>query len=199
MVERFSPYYQTPAAFGLTEIKPVPFYRFLYHVDEATLTDLAYDFTHEYADGRNPYDYARPVVEFAEQWRAGYVRGKHTLTYRRGPGFVLINDRRFNLSASDYYLGDIEADIYLACDAGATPAAVWQRLQQQGHNAISIDEVKEFLAALLEARLVYEEEGRYLSLAVALNAEAEEAAIEESEVAAALVQIGRASGVLATV
>jgi ribosomal peptide maturation radical SAM protein 1 len=200
MVERFSPYFQNPEAFGLTALKPAPFYRYLYHVDEETLNELAYDFTHEYMDGRAPYDYARPVIEFAERWIAGYAKGGSTLTYRRGPGFIIINDRRFNLASSDYILGETEAAVYLACDEGATPAAIAQRLRQQGQTSLSVGQIKEFLAALREARLVYEEDGRYLSLAVALNAEVEDATqTDEQEETTTLVQIGRTEGVLVAV
>ena len=203
MIERFSPYHQNPAAFGLTAVKPKAFYSFLYDVDETTLNDLAYDFSHEYADGRDPDSYAKPLGEFIKKWRAGYAKGSNTLSYRRGPGFLLINDRRFNLPSSDYYLGGTEAAIYLCCDAGASPSAILKRLRQQGHESMTLVEVTDFLEALRAARLVYEEEGQYLSLAVATNADADELDYQESEVVVSLVQIGgkaeRAFPVLATV
>lgn len=197
LVERFSPYHQNPEAFGLKSIKPYAFHRFLYHVDEETLKDIAYDFTHEYADGRNPEEYARPIVDFAARWRAQYKYGEHTLSYRRGPGFLLIRDRRLGLPRNDYQLGEAEAAIYLACDAGATPAAVARILRERGHGSVSAGKVKSFLESLREARLVYEEDGKYLSLAVATNAEEEETAqVEESEETTTFVQIGRGAGVL---
>jgi ribosomal peptide maturation radical SAM protein 1 len=197
LVERFSPYHQNPEAFGLKSLKPFPFYRHLYRVDEETLNDLAYDFTHEYADGRDPEAYARPVIEFAERWRAAYRAGGHPLSYRRGPGFMLIRDRRFALPHNDYQLGEAESAIYLACDAGATPAAVARALRERGHGSVSVGQVKAFLESLRRARLVYEEDGKYLSLAVATNAEEEDLPqAEESDEPAALVQIGRGAGVL---
>ena len=197
LVERFSPYHQNPEAFGLKSLRPYAFYRHLYRVDDETLNDIAYDFTHEDADGRNPEEYARPIIDFAAQWRARYKYGEHTLSYRRGAGFILIRDRRLGLPRNDYELAEVEADIYLACDAGATPAAVARTLRERGHGSVSVGKVKSFLESLREARLVYEEDGKYLSLAVAANAEEEATAqAEESEEATALVQIGRRAEVL---
>jgi hypothetical protein len=97
--------------------------------------------------------------------------------------------------AGEYHLEDREADIYLLCDAGATPMAIWKALQRKGSTSLTVEEVKAFLDALVEARLVYEEDGLYLSLAVPTNVEAEEFEIEtqENEPLPMLVQIGPAS------
>ena len=116
--------------------------------------------------------------------------GNKHLTYRRGPGFIVINDRRANLETSDYHLAEREADIYLLCDAGATPWP-FEGSAKKGRTNLSVEEIKEFLDDMVEARLVYEEEGRYLSLAIPTNVEADDFEIEaqESEPLPTLVQI----------
>lgn len=93
---------------------------------------------HEYADGRNPEEYARPIIDFAERWRAQYKYGEHTLSYRRGPGFTLIRDRRLGLPRSDYQLAEAEAAVYFACDAGATPAAVVRTLRARARPRLDL-------------------------------------------------------------
>ena len=187
---RFSPYHQNPRGYGL-KIKPALHYRLIYPTSEANLNDIAYDFDHDYDDGRDPSSYMKNIKAFAKKWRESYSKGNSSLTYRRGPGFLVINDRRANLEASDYHLEDREADIYLLCDAGANPLAIWKAMQKKGKISLSVEEIKGFLDALVAARLVYEEEGRYISLAVPANVEADDFEIEdqESEPLPMLVQI----------
>jgi ribosomal peptide maturation radical SAM protein 1 len=191
---RFSPYHQNPRGYGV-KLTPAPHYRLIYPFEHASLEDIAYDFAHTYDDGRTPSSYMTNIKAFAKQWRESHKKGASSLTYRRGPGFVVISDRRSNLEASDYHLEEREADIYLLCDAGATPMAIWKALQKKGSSSLAVEEVKAFLDALVEARLVYEEDGLYLSLAVPTNVEAEEFEIEaqENEPLPMLVQIGPAS------
>jgi len=189
---RFSPYHQNPRAYGI-KLKPALHYRLLYPFKHANLNDVAYDFDHEYDDGRVPFSYMTNIKAFNQRWRESHEKGTSSLTYRRGPGFIVISDRRATLAASDYHLEEREADIYLLCDAGATPLAIWKALQKKGKTSLSVQEIKAFLDTLAEARLVYEEDGLYLSLAIPTNVEAEEFEIEaqENETLPLLVQIGR--------
>jgi ribosomal peptide maturation radical SAM protein 1 len=192
LIERFSPYHKNAPEFGLREVKPDQFYRFLYNTDEDTLNDLAYDFIHEYEDGRNPDTYFEMVKSVIEMWQETYKQGINSLTYKRGPGFLNIDDRRSNLETNDYFLREKEALIYLCCDAGATPSSIQRCLQDRGYSSINLEEVKDFLDALLDARLMYKEKDHYLALAIPLNADASDMAFEmyESTPAQSLVQLG---------
>jgi hypothetical protein len=90
-----------------------------------------------------------------------------TLVWSRGPGFITIVDERPGMPHARYTLDDTEAAIYLACDAGASPAQVQAALVARGLDAPEVSEITDFLAELTAAGLVYEEAGRYLSLAIA--------------------------------
>jgi ribosomal peptide maturation radical SAM protein 1 len=169
VVERFSPYHQTPELFGLTDLKPYPFYKFIYPVSDADLNELAYDFTYEYKDTCDRSCFLEKIRAQIETWRDDYEKGTSSLTYKRGPGFLVISDRRANLEMGDYQLGPVEAEVYLACDGGATPKSVLERLRASGYTRTRLAEVTEFLVELLDAGLVYEENGRYLSLALCTN------------------------------
>jgi hypothetical protein len=61
---------------------------------------------------------------------------------------------------------DLEARIYLACEDGATPRQAWAALGEDGMGEIPEGEVRQFLDELVAMRLVYEEHGRYLGLAL---------------------------------
>lgn len=167
-LERFSPYHQRPRDFNLEVTGPRAHYRFAYPCDEATINDLAYSFEYRYADDQDPESYTDSVRQAVEEWRTSYGEGRTSLEYRKGPGFLVIQERRAGLKPYDYRLGETEARIYLACDAGATPASVREALKERGEE-VETEEIESFLRELSEERLVYEEDGRYLSLALPIN------------------------------
>lgn len=170
-LERFSLYFDRPREYGLKITGPRPYYPLIYPADQATLSDLAYSFEYSYDDGRDPKTYIAAISESIETWRRDYDDGSN-LSYRRGPGFLLIDDRRPGLGGYDYSLKETEAKIYLICDSGATAMAAWKALQADGAKDIEPEDVEDFLDEMTELRLMYEEDGLYLSLAVPVNSPA---------------------------
>ena len=194
-LERFSPYHQRPREHGLEITGPKPYYRLIYPADEDTLNDLAYQFDYRYIDGRKPETYITALKQSLDDWRADFAAGAN-LSYRRGPGFLLINDRRPSLGGYDYSLRESEARIYLDCDGGATPMTLWKSLQANGETEISLEDVEDFLQQMVDLRLMYEEDGQYLSLAVSGNPQTKSAVTEqerESSIGPVLVQLSKAS------
>jgi len=167
-VERFSPHFERPHEFGLKILGPRRFYRFVYPCDEKACTDLAYIFDYAHEDGRNPNHYLTKLREQVDYWKNEFSVDQ-VLEWRRGPGFLLIRDRRPGLDKYDYSLGDTEARIYLACDEGATAMDVWKLLRAEGNTTVSAEEVEDFLDEMTAARLMYKEDELYLSLAVPKN------------------------------
>ena len=162
-IDRFSPYFETPEAFGLRVTTPLPFYRHVYDLDPATLFDLAYHFRAEHVDGRDPRSYVAPLVEAIDRWQAQGVSGYRSLRYRRGPGFIIVDDRRPGLRAQRYEFDAVEAELYLACDAGETVSSL---LAQRPDADLTEGDVRDFLDDLVASGLVYREGDRYLSLAI---------------------------------
>ena len=165
-LSRFSPYHQKSGEFGLEILGPSPWYRHVYDVDDATLMDLAYTFEYRHGDGRDPDEYVLPLRREVDAWRAGQASSYRALRYRRGPGFLLVQDRRLPLEHADYEFDDTEAQIYLACEDGATAARISETLRATGAADPGIAAIREFLDDLVARRLVYEEAGRYLALAL---------------------------------
>ncbi|HEV7396135.1 MAG TPA: RiPP maturation radical SAM C-methyltransferase [Pyrinomonadaceae bacterium] len=168
-IERFSPYHQRPQNYNLEIVGPRPYYRFAYPCDERALSELAYSFDYRYKDGQQPEAYINAITQRIEHWQSNYDEGSLALQYSRGPGFLIINDRRPALEFADYHLAEEEARIYLACDSGATPKAIWESLKKDGGVTSTIEDVEDYLKELHKASLVYEEDGVYLSLAVPVN------------------------------
>jgi ribosomal peptide maturation radical SAM protein 1 len=69
-LDRFSPYHIAPTAFGLRNVRPMAPYQFLYPFDAATLNDIAYYFTFDYTEQREPESYAAEVIAFVADWRS---------------------------------------------------------------------------------------------------------------------------------
>jgi ribosomal peptide maturation radical SAM protein 1 len=122
-LSRFSPYHERPDEFGIEILGPSTWYRYVYDLDESTLIDLALIFEYRYSDGRVPDTYVSPLRREIEAWRDGRATSYRALRYRRGPGFLVIQDRRPNLERADYSFDDTEARIYLACRMARRAAA----------------------------------------------------------------------------
>jgi ribosomal peptide maturation radical SAM protein 1 len=166
VLNRFSPYHERPGEFGLEVVGPRPWYRLVYEADEATLTDLAYTFEYRHLDGRDPEAYTAGLRRALEAWREQWPSSYRTLRYRRGPGFLVVYDRRPGLETADYVFDEREAQIYLACEDGATAAQVWAGLDPATTTDLDVDDVTGFLDELVGLRLLFEEGGRYLALAL---------------------------------
>ena len=70
------------------------------------------------------------------------------------------------METADYSFDEREAQIYLACEDGATAAEVLAGLGAAGPTDLDLDDVTEFLDELVELRLAFEESDRYLGLAL---------------------------------
>jgi ribosomal peptide maturation radical SAM protein 1 len=163
-VERFSPYHDHPRKFGIEILGPKAHYGFTYPVGAPVLHDLAYAFDHRQIDGAEVEPGLTQLRQVVSEWQAAQEdAGKSTLTLLRGPGFVVIQDRRAGRDQVDYRLGEVESRIYEACDDGIGVGTLCERL---GSGAPSSDHILTFLTELVDADLVFREGDRFLSLAV---------------------------------
>ena len=166
-IQRFSPMFERPEEHGLEITGPMPYYAFLYPVTGELLHNLVYDFEARHLDGRDPATYTGPLGEAVKKWQDASKVGLGSLHYRRGPGFLVVTDRRPGLENADYRFDDVEANVYLGCDAGATPEQIRERLLKSIADAPSVEEIRLFLDGLVDSRLMYREGNLYLSLAIA--------------------------------
>ena len=106
------------------------------------------------------------MKEAIDKWIRVYQSGPWRLTLHRGPGFSIIRDFRDPENPREYILGKNETMIYLSCDSGANVDAIVKKLGDAGETAILAADVAKFLREGVQCRLLYEESGAYLSLAV---------------------------------
>ena len=169
-VERFSPYHDDPASYGIEILGANGHYRYAYPVKPEALLDMAYVFEHRVVAREDLEPGLRALRAAVDEWHAAQQDAQlGTLKLYRGPGFAVIEDRRRGRTPSDYRLGTVEAMIYEACDAGSGLAALGSSLAKRGAAVPDETTIEEFLAKLVDAGLVFREGTRYLSLAIEAN------------------------------
>ncbi len=168
-LQRFSPYFDHPSEHGIEIIGPQQQYKSLYPISEGALVDLAYDFDFRFKDDRDPETYVGKLKDTVKTWRHLNKDDRGFLHYRKGPDFIIVEDRRAGFEQADYQFDGIEGKIYLACDGGATTDQLFGMISKDNNEIIEKDELEAYLDELVEAGLMYREGNRFLSLAIAIN------------------------------
>lgn len=165
-LDRFSPYYHNPEHFGIEIAGPRPSRRFVYGLPDDALMEIEYFFTFRYKDNRDPESYVAVFKEACATWQRHWRTNFCQLSYEQVGDGLRIVDLRSNMPATVYELGALEAHIYLACDNGASVGTLLKQVAAAQGQQLTAQDVRSFLQALLTRRLVYEEAGQYLALAV---------------------------------
>jgi len=160
-VDRFSPFFMTPAQFGLANVRPDRSYAYVYDLGDDELANLAYYFEHDYADGRDVSTYSVALHEAvaawenqAEQSRLVYHDDGHTLT---------VEDSRSGGAAPALALTGAERALCLFCDQ----YRAWKDIVKEGDSlGWTPAEVELFFEGLRQRRLVATADGRYVWLAL---------------------------------
>lgn len=165
-LDRFSPYFLQPALHGIRVLGAPPHSRCLHGVDDATRMDLAWTFAFT-VEGLPEGDYVAPLRAAVARWRAEHHANRGALTSRRGPDLLVIEDARTTTGRRRFVLDRVEAGLYQACDAGCTAAAAAEAASRAAGRVVRTDEATRILHQFVAERLMYEEDGRFLPLAIA--------------------------------
>ena len=164
-VNRFAPYFDHSERYGIVNVRPQQALRFVYPFSPDVLERLGYNFDFDFADGRDPLDYAKPLLDAAHQWQ--HLAGTVMLRYMdREDGVLLLTDTRPGAQAFQYRLTGIERVIYLFCDAGRTLHQVVEYLAKEfGGDVPDESTITRTLDHWVADRLMAHLDGHYLSLA----------------------------------
>jgi hypothetical protein len=115
-------------------------------------------------------EYIEPAVEAFREWRTLWNKRRPILTCEQGPGFVVIHDTRPKTPGgpSEPYrivLGGIAAKIYSYCQTHRSRAAIGRLVRTDPGGGEG--EVQAVLDDCVGNGLMFRENDRYLSLAVA--------------------------------
>ena len=165
-VDRFSPYFDQPEQHGITLEGAPSYYRQLFDLDDDRLQSLAWTFAFKTTNARDPETYVAGLRKQVLRWRKESHRNRRALTYRRGPTFLVIEDTRTTIGRRRLVLDECESLVYLACDSGRRADAVAAEVSEALGRPVPLEEVERMLREFVAEKLMYEESGEYLSLAL---------------------------------
>ncbi len=164
-LKRFSPHWLNPEHYGLTDVQPWPSYSYVYPFRRKKLEGIACFFAFQYADGRKPFEYSRSlrreVGNWIELWQTPDGSHPHLDLCVAGEE-VVITDTRPCAARRTHRLRGLTAKVLLQCDSVQSTNALLRAFGPQAGDAA----VERSLGELAANRLLIENGGRYLSLAV---------------------------------
>ncbi len=165
-LDRFSPYFENPARFGMAAVRPHRSFAFVYPFAADALARLAYYFEFDYADGRTPEEYAQAVLRAAGQWQQ--LGGTVSLRYWDRPdGVLLITDTRPEAETFQRRLSAWQRELYLYCDPAHTAAEVYQfAAREMPAPKPNEQQIAAALEQWVQAGIMACVDGKYLSLAL---------------------------------
>ena len=165
-MDRFSPYFEDPGAHGMIRPRANRAFQYVYPFPQDVLDRMAYYYEYDYADGRNPSDYAAGVIEEIERWQS--LKGTVTLRqFDRTDGVLILTDTRPFASTLQRRLTGLERRIYLYCDTGRSLKKILAHARQHaGDRPVDENAVRNLLENWISDRIMVHLDDRYLSLAL---------------------------------
>ncbi len=170
-LERFSPYFKWPEKYGLRITGPGLAYEYVYDPRVVDLKKVAYDFEYEVTSLVDPGLYEE-LVQLVHEWQRRHASAdKPFLYYSKSMGYVTIYDGRTTGAPSRQRYDWPEAFVIeYCCDTPRSQDQIRDGLKNQGHPVASDPApLGQGLAELVEKRLLYEEKGKYFTLALPMN------------------------------
>jgi ribosomal peptide maturation radical SAM protein 1 len=168
-LDRFSPYFESPAEFGVINVRPITPYKYLYPFDDQSLRRIAYYFDYDYEPDVNPTGYAAEVIAYVQEWQRNPEMGTLSSMTRPDGALVLI-DTRSDAVLPELVLFGLERTAYEYCDSLRSASAVAQHLHETYPDLIFTErQVLDFLDSLEANRLMVSNGGYYLSLAICVH------------------------------
>jgi ribosomal peptide maturation radical SAM protein 1 len=163
-LDRFSPYHNDPASFGITSVTPMDPYRHLYPGAGESLDRIAYYFDFVAPSLAGVDERSGPLRASIERWKAS-LRGSLTQIVSDEGDMVLIDDRGGGVHRYD--LAGWQASVYLTCDA-ITSASDLTKLPLM--SGVSARDLADFINWCVGRKLMLVQQRDCLSLAVRVPA-----------------------------
>lgn len=171
-LQRFSPYFTRPHEYGLRITGPGMSYEYVYDAARVDLLKIAYDFEYELDNWLvDPHVY-QELADLIDEWQRRYrSTDRPFLYYSKAMEYVTVYDGRNPQSPTRQRFEWPEAGIIEACnEAAKSREQIVAAFRQSGHAQVySEDRLTTALAALTDRQILYEERGRYFTLAIPEN------------------------------
>jgi ribosomal peptide maturation radical SAM protein 1 len=168
-LNRFSPFFDAPQAWGITDVRPDPAYAHIYpaHVD---LDRVAYEFDHA-APTALPIEAHQELAAYVRWWHQARLSPQRPyLHFLRGAGQMTVTDGRDPEAPIVRHFGELQARVYEVCtETYHRVPQIEDEVRATGLPDLSTPQIERALAELGETGLVLEEDGGYLALALPMN------------------------------
>jgi ribosomal peptide maturation radical SAM protein 1 len=168
-LQRFSPYFTRPHEYGVHITGPGMAYEYVYDARQVDLKKIAYDFEYELDNWSvDPHLYQELVAAIEAWQRMHKSADKPFLYYSKAPTYVTIYDGRDPSAPTRRRYGGLTALVIEICNEAAK-SMEQIRTAMAGRDESGDDQLKAVLNELTIARILYEERGKYITLAIPEN------------------------------
>ena len=171
-LERFSPYHTKPHEYGVRITGPGTAYEYVYDARQVDLKKIAYDFEYELDNWNVDQEVYQELVDLVQEWqRLAGSSDRPFLYYSKAITYVTVYDGRNPKAPSRTRYDWPAAEIIEICsEAAKSTDQIRALLAHRPAKSVSSDEeINRALIALTAARILYEERGKYFTLAIPEN------------------------------
>ena len=168
-LQRFSPYFTRPHEYGVRITGPGTAYEYVYDAARVDLRKIAYDFEYELDDWPVDPQVYQELTGLIEEWqRRARSNDRPFLYYSKAMEYVTIYDGRDPDMPTRQRYDWPAAGIIEACnEAAKSRDQIRAALGEAKRDSIySEDDLTEALSLLTSRRILYEERGKYFTLAI---------------------------------
>jgi ribosomal peptide maturation radical SAM protein 1 len=164
-LERFSPYYARPQEYGVRMTGPGLAYQYVYDGRHVDLQKIAYDFEYELENWAvDPHVY-QELVTAVEGWQRQHASNDRPfLYYSKALDYVTVYDGRDAKAPNRRRYEGLAAELIEICNEA--PKSVDQLQAAVDPVQAREDTLKSTLTDLTSRRVLYEERGKYFTLAI---------------------------------
>lgn len=168
-LQRFSPYFTRPHEYDIRITGPGMAYEYVYDARQVDLRKIAYDFEYELDHWRvDPHLY-QELVATVESWQRTHKSGdKPFLYYSKAPTYITIYDGRNLKQPTRRRYEGLAASVIELCNESAK-SLEQIRPAVEGRIDASDEQFNAVLSELTARRILYEERGKYFTLAIPEN------------------------------
>jgi ribosomal peptide maturation radical SAM protein 1 len=171
-LQRFSPYYTKPHEYGIRITGPWAAYEYVYDARQVDVKKIAYDFEYELDNWNVEQQIYQELVDLVQEWQglAG-SNDRPFLYYSKAMDYVTVYDGRNPTSPIRRRYEWPAAGIIEACNEAAKSVEQIRALlaNRPERGATTDGDIDRALDTLTAARILYEERGKYFTLAVPEN------------------------------